>query len=94
MPYIQGMKWLMRFVVLLLAGVVLLLFLSLAALMLLFSCLRWLLTGKKPDFVVMVNAMQRYKDLAARPAPNSYHDDNVIEAEVREVKSKSPRLPE
>ena len=90
MAYITGMKWLMRLWVLLLAGVALLLFLSLAALMLMFSCLRWVVTGRKPDFVVMVNAVQRYKDMAARPAPNSYHEDDVIEAEVREVKSKSP----
>ncbi len=94
MAYITGMKWLMRILVLLLAGVLLLLFLGLATLMLILSCLRWLLTGRKPDFVVMVNAVQRYKDLAARPAPKSYDDDNVIEAEVREVKDKHPRLPD
>ena len=93
-PYIQGMKWLMRLMVLLLAGVALLLFLSLAALMLILSCLRWLVTGRKPDFVVMVNAVQRYKDLAARPASKSYLDGNVIEAEVREVRDKHPRLPD
>jgi hypothetical protein len=94
MAYITGMKWLMRLWVLLLAGVALLLFLSLAALILMFSCLRWLVTGRKPDFVVMVNAVQRYKDLAARPASKSYHDGNVIEAEVREVRDKHPRLPD
>ncbi|MSQ65423.1 MAG: hypothetical protein EXR37_03575 [Limnohabitans sp.] len=94
MPYITGMKWLMRLLVLLLADVVLLVFLALAALMLLLSCLRWLVTGKKPDFVIMVNALQRYKDLAARPVKQGYHEDDVIEAEVREVTGNKPRLPE
>ena len=94
MPYISDMTWLMRLLFLLLAGAVLLAFLAVATVMLLLSCLRWLITGRKPDFVVMVNAIQRYKDLAARPAQHGYHDENVIEAEVREVNGKKPRLPE
>ena len=51
-------------------------------------------TGRKPDFVVMINAVQRYKDLAKRPAQQSYDQGDVIEAEVREVTGKNPRLPE
>lgn len=50
--------------------------------------------GEKPDFVIMVNALQRYKDLAARPVKQGYHEDDVIEAEVREVTGNKPRLPE
>ena len=94
MTYSRVMKWLMRLLFLLLAGVVLMLFLALAALMLLLSCLRWLVTGRKPDLVVMINAVQRYKDLAKRPAQQSYDQGDVIEAEVREVTGKNPRLPE
>ena len=94
MTYSRVMKWLMRLLFLLLAGVVLMLFLALAALMLLLSCLRWLVTGRKPDFVVMINAVQRYKDLAKRPAQQSYDQGDVIEAEVREVTGKNPRRPE
>ena len=94
MTYSRVMKWLMRLLFLLLAGVVLMLFLALAALMLLLSCLRWLVTGRKPNFVVMINAVQRYKDLAKRPAQQSYDQGDVIEAEVREVTGKNPRRPE
>ena len=42
----------------------------------------------------MINAVQRYKDLAKRPAQQSYDQGDVIEAEVREVTGKNPRLPE
>jgi hypothetical protein len=94
MTYITDMNWLLRLLFLLLAGVVLLLFLALAALMLLFSCLRWLVTGRKPDFVVMINAVQRYKNLAKRPGQQSYDVGEVIDAEVREVTGKKNRLPE
>ena len=87
------MAWLLRILVLLVAGAVLLVFLAMAALMLLLSCLRWLITGRKPDFVIMLNAVQRYKNMAAGQPTRGLHSDDVIEAEVREVKDKPPQLP-
>ncbi len=87
------MAWLLRILVLLVAGAVLLVFLAMAAVMLLLSCLRWLITGRKPDFVIMLKAVQRYKNMAARQPTHGPHSDDIIEAEVREVKDKPPQLP-
>ena len=75
------MAWLLRILVLLVAGAVLLVFLAMAALMLLLSCL------------IMLNAVQRYKNMAAGQPTRGLHSDDVIEAEVREVKDKPPQLP-
>ena len=87
------MNWLFRLFLLVLAGAVLLVFLAFAAVMLLLSCIRWLLTGRKPDFVVMINAVQRYKNMAAQRPASAYDEGDVIEAEVREVNPPKPRLP-
>jgi hypothetical protein len=87
------MNWLFRLFLLVLAGAVLLVFLAFAAVMLLLSCLRWLVTGKKPDIVVMINAVQRFKKMAAQQQRSAYHQDDVIEAEVREVNREHSGLP-
>ncbi|MEY3998453.1 MAG: hypothetical protein RLY60_1265 [Pseudomonadota bacterium] len=93
LSYITRMNWLIRLLMVLVAGAVLLVFLAVAVVLLLLSCLRWLITGRKPDVVIMVNAMQRYKHMTQSMQRRDATADDIIEAEVREVKDQPPHLP-
>jgi hypothetical protein len=50
------------------------------------------LTGKKPSFVLYVQAYQRFKNTTNRAGKYSPRDNDIIDAEFREVKGESDRL--
>ncbi len=72
-----------------------------------YATLRWLLTGRKPQVVLVwqqFSAMrQNFKRGGFRAGPSqgfegangrhSAHDDQVVDVEVREVVEDAPRLP-
>jgi hypothetical protein len=92
MTYITDMTWVIRIFMLLVLGLAMLLFLAMASVVMLVSCVRWLLTGRKPDFVVLLNVANRYKNMA-RSSQGRWASDDTIEAEVREVPDDHHRLP-
>ena len=87
------MKWFIRLFILALASLVLVVVLTLASFAFLLALLRWLITGQKPGFALHVNAYRQWKNMASRQRVSPYDQDNVIEAEVREVPKDSSRLP-
>ena len=93
MTYILHMKWFIRLFILALASLVLVVVLTLASFAFLLALLRWLITGQKPGFALHVNAYRQWKNMASRQRVSPYDQDNVIEAEVREVPKDSSRLP-
>ena len=93
MTYILHMKWFIRLFILALASLVLVVVLTLASFAFLLALLRWLITGQKPGFALHVNAYRQWKNMASRQRISPYDQDNVIEAEVREVPKDSSRLP-
>ena len=93
MTYILHMKWFIRLFILALASLVLVVVLTLASFVFLLALLRWLITGQKPGFAMHVNAYRQWKNMASRQRVSPYDQDDVIEAEVREVPRDSNRLP-
>ncbi len=85
------MSLLTRFLVITLATVTLVFALVLISVFLMASSIRWLITGKKPTFILFVQAYQRWKHMATGTTnvPKSYGD--IIDAEVKEI-SKDNRL--
>jgi len=86
------MKLFTRLLLLLVATLLLLLALVIISVFVLFSGLRWLVTGKKPSFVLYVQAFQRFKHSAASVAKYRPSQNDIIDAEFREVKPDSDRL--
>ena len=79
------MNLLFRLFFLLLATMLLVFALAFITVLLLLSTLRWMLTGQKPSFVMYVQAFRRWKNMAAgggRPIPRN---DDIVDAEVREI---------
>lgn len=83
---------LLRFLLLLLAGTVLLFVLLMSVLGLAFSMLRWLFTGRKPHIAVVFQTYRKWQQHAAQQMYPSRTAGDVIEAEVREV-TPSPTTP-
>jgi len=52
--------------------------------------LRWLVTGKKPHIAVIISSYRQWKKQAAQQMRRGSANDDIIEAEVREV----PTLPD
>ncbi len=93
MIYSKCMKWSLRILMLVIATLVFTLLLFFSTLALLLALLRWLITGQKPSLTMHTNAYQQWKNTTSRRHRTSYHTDDVIEAEVREVPRDSNRLP-
>jgi hypothetical protein len=74
---------------LLLATMLLLFAMAFISVVLLLSSLRWMLTGQKPSFVMYVQAYRRWKNMAAGGGQPFPRNDDIIDAEVREVSRKS-----
>ena len=87
----KTMKLLTRLLVLMMATL-LLLALVVISVFVLISGIRWLVTGKKPSFVLYVQAFQRFKDSTNRAGKYRSSQNDIIDAEFREVKGDSDRL--
>ena len=88
----KTMKLLTRLLVLMMATLLLLLALVVISVFVLISGIRWLVTGKKPSFVLYVQAFQRFKDSTNRAGKYRPSQNDIIDAEFREVKGDSDRL--
>ncbi|WP_396432083.1 hypothetical protein [Limnohabitans sp.] len=94
------MNWIARIFMGLLGLVFLAVLLGALGLYIVFATLRWLLTGRKPQ-VVMVwqqfSALRKGARWGARPGFESGFEsprqDDIVDVEVREVVEDAPRLP-
>ncbi len=82
------MNWLMRIIFFVLASMVLMLVLAFSLVGLLIGLLRWLITGKKPQMAVMFSSYRQWQKQAAQHMRRRQPDEDIIEAEVREVPSQ------
>ena len=87
------MNWIFRLFFLLVAGAALLLVLLMSLVGLAFSMLRWLVTGQKPQIAVLFQTYRHWQRQAAQQIYPRQSDD-VIEAEVRELKPSAPQPPQ
>ena len=83
------MNWLMRIIFFVLASMVLMLVLAFSLVGLLIGLLRWLITGKKPQMAVMFSSYRQWQKQATQHMRRRQPDEDIIEAEVREVPSQS-----
>ena len=88
----KTMKLLTRLLVLMMATLLLLLALVVISVFVLISGIRWLVTGKKPSFVLYVQAFQRFKASTNKAGNYRPGQNDIIDAEFREVKGDSDRL--
>jgi hypothetical protein len=88
----KTMKLLTRLLVLMMATLLLLLALVVISVFVLISGIRWLVTGKKPSFVLYVQAFQRFKASTNKAGKYRPGQNDIIDAEFREVKGDSDRL--
>lgn len=79
------MTWLVRIFLFLMAGFMLLMVLLFSLLGLMLGLLRWLITGKKPQIAVIFSSYRQWKNHASQQMRRNTRDDDVIDAEVREV---------
>jgi hypothetical protein len=82
------MNWLIKIFYLLIAIMLLSVVLLFSLLGLMLSLLRWLITGKKPQMAVIFSSYRQWQKQAAQHMQGRPSDDNIIEAEVREVPSQ------
>jgi hypothetical protein len=88
----KTMKLLTRLLVLMMATLLLMLALVVISVFVLISGIRWLVTGKKPSFVLYVQAFQRFKASTNKAGKYRPGQNDIIDAEFREVKGDSDRL--
>ena len=67
------------------AGFMLLMVLLFSLLGLTLGLLRWLITGKKPHIAVIFSSYRQWKKQAAQQMRRGSANEDIIEAEVREV---------
>lgn len=79
------MNWLLKLIFFAVASLVLVLVLMLSLVGLLFGGLRWLITGQKPQMAVMFSTYRQWKQHAAQHMGRGPRQDDIIDAEVREV---------
>lgn len=82
------MNWLMRIILFVLASMVLMLVLAFSLVGLLIGLLRWLITGQKPQLAVVFSSYRQWQKQAAQHMRRRQPDEDIIEAEVREVPSQ------
>ena len=83
------MNWLIKIFFLLIAIMLLSVVFLFSLLGLLVGLLRWLITGQKPQMAVIFSSYRQWKKQAAQHMRTRRSDDDIIEAEVREVPSQS-----
>ena len=86
------MQWLFRAFLLLLGLGFMLALLCMAALMIVFSLLRWLFTGRKPQVVLIMDSYKRWQQKAPWQARQSDSAD-IIDVQGRDIDSSQGRLP-
>jgi hypothetical protein len=86
------MQWLLRAFLLLLGLGFMLALLCMAALMFVFSLLRWLFTGRKPQVVLIMDSYKRWQQKAPWQARRSDSAD-IIDVQGRDIDSSQGRLP-
>jgi type VI protein secretion system component VasK len=79
------MNWLVKIIFLLMAIVLLSVALLFSLLGLLMGLLRWLITGQKPQMAVIFSTYRQWQKQAAQQMRGRRSDEDIIEAEVREV---------
>ena len=86
------MQWLLRAFLLLLGLGFMLALLCMAALMFVFSLLRWLFTGRKPQLVVIMDSYKRWQQNAPWQARQQNNAD-IIDVQGRDIEPSQARLP-
>ena len=79
------MNWLLKIFFLLIAIMLLSVVLLFSLLGLLVGLLRWLITGQKPQIAVIFSTYRQWQKQAAQHMRGLRSDEDIIEAEVREV---------
>ena len=79
------MNWLIKIFLLLIAVMLLSVVLLFSLLGLVLGLLRWLITGKKPQMAVIFSSCRQWKKQTAQHMRGRRSDEDIIEAEVREV---------
>ena len=79
------MNWLIKILFLLIAIMLLSVVLLFSLLGLVLGLLRWLITGKKPQMAVIFSSYRQWKKQAAQHMRGRRSEEDIIEAEVREV---------
>ena len=79
------MNWLVKIFFLLIAIMLLSVVLLFSLLGLLVGLLRWLITGQKPQMAVIFSTYRQWQKQAAQHMRGRRSDEDIIEAEVREV---------
>ena len=79
------MNWLLKIFFLLIAIMLLSVVLLFYFLGLLVGLLRWLITGQKPQMAVMFSTYRQWQKQAAQHMRGRRSDEDIIEADVREV---------
>jgi type VI protein secretion system component VasK len=79
------MNWLLKIFFLLIAIMLLSVVLLFSLLGLLVGLLRWLITGQKPQIAVIFSTYRQWQKQAAQHMRGRRSDEDIIEAEVREV---------
>ena len=79
------MNWLLKIFFLLIAIMLLSVVLLFSLLGLLVGLLRWLITGQKPQIAVIFSTYRQWQKQAAQHIRGRRSDEDIIEAEVREV---------
>jgi hypothetical protein len=90
------MNWFARIVMGLLGLFFLAGLLAALSLYIVFATCRWLLTGRKPQVVLVwqqFSALRKGARWGARPGFESPRQDDIVDVEVREVVEDPPRLP-
>ena len=86
------MQWLLRAFLLLLGLGFMLALLCMVALMFVFSMLRWLFTGRKPQVVLIMDSYKRWQQKAPWQARQQNNAD-IIDVQGRDIEPSQPRLP-
>ena len=86
------MQWLLRAFLLLLGLGFMLALLCMAALMFVFSMLRWLFTGRKPQVVLIMDSYKRWQQKAPWQARQQNNAD-IIDVQGRDIEPSQRRLP-
>ena len=86
------MQWLLRAFLLLLGLGFMLALLCMVALMFVFSLLRWLFTGRKPQVVLIMDSYKRWQQKAPWQARQQNNAD-IIDVQGRDIEPSQPRLP-
>ena len=79
------MNWLVKIFFLLIAIMLLSVVLVFSLLGLLVGLLRWLITGQKPQVAVIFSTYRQWQKQAAQHMRGRRSDEDIIEAEVREI---------